>query len=889
MTFSRTALALGLSIPLALAASAQPAGDARPGADPPASGRLGDRVAPEFQRVLLDLDPARDDYSGTVHVDLTVREATDRFRVHAEEMELRGVSLETAAGEPVEVSHRAATAGSVEIVAAALLAPGAYSLEIAFANEYGTRATGLYKSVFQGDPYLFTQFQAVDAREAFPVWDEPGFKIPWQLVLTVPEGLLAVSNAPELARTTADGRTTVTFARTQPLPSYLLAIAVGPLETVEIPGLEVPARVVVPKGQTGLAGAAVESTPPILRALEAWFGTPYPYAKLDLIAVPDFWPGAMENAGAITFADDVLLVDPEAASLGDLRSLTRTNAHELAHMWFGDLVTMEWWDDLWLNESFADWMAEKIADELYPAYQVDTFMLRGVQDIFAVDARTSTRAIRQPVARAEDALENVGLAYAKGRAVLGMVEAWLGPETFRRGVQRYLARNAGGNARGEDLWRALSEASGEDVESVLRGFLDQPGFPLVRAELHPGGEVTLSQSRFLHAGVEAPAQLWKVPVTLAWEDAEGVHARTVLLVEPSVRLDLTAGAGEVQWLVPDSDARGYYRWQLPADRLLALAERADEALDPRERIAFLGNAGSLLDAGAIGGDDYLRVLRAFADDPDPEVLAGLLDALEKVEGAFVPEELGEPFAVWVRQTLGPALDRIGRTPRPAEPEAAALLRPDLLAWLGARGRDPEVLAWARSAARDVLAARGSVDPALAGVALRLAAIDGDQELFAAYRRAFEAPRVPDDRGRYLAALASFTDERLRRQTLDYTLTGPVRPDEMGTVPFILSNASGGADLVLDWLDENWEAFTGKMVPDFVRFLAYLGGGCSSERLAEARQILTGAGREAEGIEVTLGRVAEQVEGCVALREREGDEVAAYLESLGHGAAAGSSR
>jgi len=880
MTLVRTVLALALSVPLAVPAPGQPASEA------PSPYRLGERVTPEFQRVLLDLDPARDDYSGTVHVDLTVRQATDRFRFHAEEMEIRAVALETAAGEPVEVRHAPAAAASIEVAAAAPLAPGAYSLRIDFANEYGTRATGLYKSVFEGEPYLFTQFQSVDAREAFPAWDEPGFKIPFQLVLTVPEGAVAVTNTPETARTTAGGRSTIAFARTPPLPSYLLAIAVGPLETVEIPGLEVPARVVVPKGQTGLTGAAVDSTPPILRALEAWFGTPYPYAKLDLIAVPDFWPGAMENAGAITFADDVLLIDPEAATVDALRSLARANAHELAHMWFGDLVTMAWWDDMWLNESFADWMAERIADELYPAYQIDTHLLRGVQDILALDARTSTRAIRQPVARAEEAMENVGLAYAKGRAVLGMVEAWLGPETFRRGVNRYLARHAGGNARGEDLWRALSEVSGEDVEGVLRGFLDQSGFPLVRAELHGGGEVTLSQSRFLHAGVEAPAQRWRVPVTLRWADAEGVHSRSVLLDERSARLDLTAGEGDVEWLLPDADARGYYRWRLPTERLLALAERADEVLTPRERIAFLGNAGSLLDAGAIGGADYLRVLRASADDPDPEVVAGLLDGLEKVEGAFVPADVEEPFAAWVRHTLGPALERIGREPRPGEPEAVSLLRPDLLTWLGAEGRDPEVLAWARSAARALLADRAAVDPALAGAALRLAALEGDDELFAAYRRGFEAPRVPDDRGRFLTALASFGDEPLRRRALDYTLSGPLRPDEMGTIPFVLSGGDDGPELVLDWLGENWAAFTGKMVPDFVRFLAFLGSGCSRERMAETRELLTGAGREIPGVEVTLGRVAEQVEGCLALRQREGDEVAAYLRSLGRGAAGG---
>ena len=280
----------------------------------------------------------------------------------------------------------------------------------------------------------------------------------------------------------ADGRRTVAFARTKPLPSYLLALATGPLETVPIPGMSVPGRVVTVKGASGLAGEAVRTTPPLLAALERYFGRPYPYEKLDLIAVPEFWPGAMENPGAITFRDTILLLDARGASAAQREAHVTINAHELAHMWFGDLVTMEWWDDLWLNESFASWMGDKAAEEAFPELRTAVSDVATLQGAMVTDARLSTRAIRQPVSALDNLLQAADtLAYQKGEAVLGMVEAWVGPEAFRKGVLDYLAAHEWKNASAADLWRALGKAAGKDVGGVLATFLDQPGIPLVEA------------------------------------------------------------------------------------------------------------------------------------------------------------------------------------------------------------------------------------------------------------------------------------------------------------------------------------------------------------------------------------------------------------------------
>jgi alanyl aminopeptidase len=632
--------------------------------------------------------------------------------------------------------------------------------------------------------------------------------------------------------------------------------------------------VLAPKGLGGLAGEAAALTPPLLAALEDYFGRRYPYEKLDLIAVPEYWPGAMENPGLITFADDILLHQPGAVSAGQRRHLARVNAHEIAHMWFGDLVTMQWWDDLWLNESFADWMGNKVTDQLFPELETDLSMLRGVQGILGVDARPTTPAIRQPIVHPEESMGNVGLAYAKGRAVLGMVEQWLGEEAFRRAVRTYVDRHADGNTVAADLWRALAEASGEDVAAVLASFVDQPGYPLLTVTPEEGS-VRVEQRRFLNHGVEAPAQRWRVPVVLKYARGGEVETRRLLLDAESARVDLGGG---VDWVMPNAGAQGYYRWQVPEAMLLELAAAAPAALDPEERIELLGDTAALLDAGAVGGGTYLEVLGAFADDPHPDVVSALVANLSKVEGAFVPDELRGPFARYVRRTLGPALARFGMEPRPGEPEAVALFRPQLLGWLGGPGDDPEVLAYATRLADAYVADPASVDPALAGVALGLAARKGDQARFDTYRRHFEASTAPNQREHYLEALGAFEEPAVQDKALAYVLEGPVRPTELFTIPGGVGSTPGGDERMFDWIVGHYEALTSRMPKEFIAFMPFIASGCSAERLARAREFFARPENRVEGTEVQLAKVAQQVGDCVELRRREGESVAAFLRA-----------
>ncbi len=450
----------------------------------------------------------------------------------------------------------------------------------------------------------------------------------------------------------------------------------------------------------------------------------------------------------------------------------------------------------------------------------------------------------------------------------------MGEETFRRGVRAYLEAHAEGNAVAADLWSALGEASGRDVAAVLSGFLDQPGYPLIRVERDGPGAVTLAQRRFLNAGVAAPDLAWRVPVVLKWSDGRTVHTTPVLLATARRRVEL---GPRVEWVHPDADARGYYRWELPEADLRELARQADDRLSVRERIALLGDARSLLDAGELHGDAYLDLVADFAGDADPAVIDAALAALANVESAFVTDALRDAFAAWVRRTLGPTLERFGASPRPGEPQAVALLRPRLLGWLGGAGRDPGLRAEAARAARRYLDDPSAVDPSLVAVTLTLAARGGDGELFDTFRRRFEAAEIPADRGRFLAALGAFDSPGLEDRALAYALAGPLRPNELFTIARGMGDTEAGAERVYAWATAHFADLTARIPPDFVAFMPFLASGCSAPRLEAARHFFAAPEHRVPGTEEQLARVGEQVTDCVALRRREGPAVAAYLE------------
>lgn len=838
--------------------------------------RLGRDVVPTFQAVRLELDARKADYTGSVRIELRVHRPVPAFRFHAKEMTFTRLDLRGPAG-PVSVTHAPVEDGGIRVTAPRPLAPGVYTLEVDFTNNIDTRSHSLFKVQTGGNAYTFTQFEPDAAREAFPCWDEPDFKIPFEVTLVVPHEHQAFSNTP-VERETASGSTkTLVFRQTKPIPSYLVALATGPFETVPVPGMTVPGRVITPRGQANLAAEAAAKTPPILAALERYFGRPYPYEKLDLIAVPGFG-GAMENVGLVTFNDSLLLLDSARATAAQRASLAAVMAHELAHMWFGNLVTMRWWDDVWLNESFASWMGAKIANEVFPQYEVDVGEVPDAHFAMRTDARLATRAVRQPVYAGENLMLSFDeIAYPKGERVLRMFERWIGPERFRRGVIAYLQSHEWRNATAADLFRALSQASGRDVGRAMSTFLDQPGVPLVTAHTLPAGRLRLQQRRFLNYGTQAPGPArWEIPITIKLPAGSETATQNIFLTTPATTVRLNVATPPV-WVHPNAFDDGYYRWKVPIEMLDAMARDSSTALEVRERIGFIENLSALLDAGALEGRDYLKTLSLFADDPDPGVIAALLGALNKVRVAFVPQP-DATFAQFVQTTLAPAVARWGWRKTAGEPETVSLLRPKLMGWLAEHGNDENVQWQAQELARAYLADASSVDPALAAVALRLAAMRGNAALFETYRQRFEAAKVPADRDRFLGALAGFRDPELIEKALEYAIEGPLRPTEIFTIPFGVGLSERWEDRRFEWLVANYDKVTAKVPPYTRARLPSLAGGCSPERLARARKFFAEPAHQAPGLEKQLAKVAESVSDCAKLRERERGAVEAYLRS-----------
>lgn len=840
--------------------------------------RLDPVASPTFQSVELTLDPGQSRYTGSTRIEMTLHEATDRFQIHAFEMELDRIEIEGEPGRFALVAE-AGEEALQNLTAPQTLPAGDYVLELDFNNDYDVRATSLYKVSTEGEDYLYTQFEATDARGAFPCFDEPQYKIEWQVALTVPSGDAALSNTPVEETSTTDGMERTLFMRTKPMPSYLVALAVGPFDFVEVPGTSIPTRIVTPKGKAEQASEAVKCVPPVLAGLEAYFGRPYPYRKLDLVAVPEFVAGAMENAGLITYRDTALLLDPVNSTPGQRRYLAYVNAHEIAHQWYGNLVTMQWWDDLWLNESFATWMGNKIVDEAFPEYEVGVSGIREIEAAKDSDTNSATEAIRAPVmSNAVFESMDASITYAKGEAVLAMFENFVGEENFREGVRNYINDHAWGSTNAGDLLDELTKSTGVDFRTAMGTFLDQPGVPDVGVTVLGDGKVELKQSRFSYLGQEHPDPTpWQIPVVLKYSDGHQVREHRVLLTDTEAVIELPDGTNPA-WIHPNSEEMGYYRWDVGPEKLMEMIRISADTFSPRERVALVSQVSAQLRAGRINGGTYLAMTTILMQDPHPEVLRTALGNLGEVRQAFVTPELMPAFRSWVRDSVGPAIDRYGLKKGPNEDEAVSLLRPSLITWMGGWGEDPEVRRFAREVTDRYLADRNSTDASITGACMNVAAIEGDWKLYNAYKKGFEHATLPAERSRFLGALGQFTDWSMQEAALDFALSGDLRPQELFTIPRgVATNSWDQPSRMWDWFVANFDRIVELMPPQFKTYMPFFASGCEEERLVAAREFFAVKEHQAPGQDKMLARVEEGVVDCADLRRREGPTVAEFLQ------------
>ena len=762
----------------------------------PSTFRLPADVRPTEYDLQLEPDLEAGRFRGEVRIALRLERPRASVTLHAADLRIERAAAYVPGGTIAARAHLQPADETVTLRFARPLPAGEATLVVAFAGALNQHLRGLYAASADGRRYAFTQCEAADARRVLPCFDEPSFKARFRVAVTVRDGETVVSNSPaELEEPTAGGRI-VRFAPTPPLSTYLLALAVGPLEssTMRMTG-GTPIRVWHVPGKGRLTEFGLEAAAEALRRLEDYFGIPYPYGKLDLVAVPDFEAGAMENAGAVFFRETLLLLDPATASLDERKHAAEVIAHELAHMWYGDLVTMAWWDDLWLNEAFATWMAYRVVDDWRPEWRMWQAFEHDRARALALDALANTHPIYVEVRSVAQATENFdAITYEKGAAVVRMIEQYLGPEVFRDGVRLYMRRHREGNAVAADLWRALEEASGKAVARVAQAWIGRAGFPLVTlgpARGADGAVLRVRQERFF-ADPRAPAARrrarWPLPLVVKCRGPAGATTARFLVERAAQAVDLPGGAAPA-WYFANADAGGFYRvLHDPADRAALLAQLA-EALTPVERLALAGDQWALVRADRAPIEAFLDVADALGEETDHDVLDGIAGALGLIDDQIVEpgSAIQARLRAWIARRFGPPLERLGWKAAVGEDDATRLRRAALVRIVGGVAEAPAVMAAARQRLDTYLADRASLEPNLADPVVALAARGGDDALYDRYRAAVAAAPTPQERRRFLLNLSSFRTPGTRRRTLAALLTPEIPTQD---VAFVLMRLFG---------------------------------------------------------------------------------------------------
>ncbi|WP_440056626.1 M1 family metallopeptidase (plasmid) [Pseudoalteromonas sp. T1lg65] len=833
--------------------------------------RLAKVAKPTEHHVKLNLDPSKERFDGQSIIHLEVLKPTKTIEINGLDYAIEFAKL--VGEQSCDLANEMLKTGKVILSCEQTLAPGKYKLTVDFNAPYNRQSVGLYKTVDRGTPYLFTQFQMSDARRAFPVFDEPEYKIPFQLTITAPDSQKVFANTQVIKTEKSNGNTTHYFEKTLPLPSYLIAMSVGPFEVSPVSGMSVPGNVITPEGKSSVSASSIKETPKILKALEDYFDLPYVYSKLDQVAVPEFPFGAMENAGLVTYREDILLIDPEASSRNKKVYHVNVIAHELAHQWYGNLVTMKWWNDLWLNEAFATWMAAKITKQLYP--ELETHLDLPQNKAMYTDAKVSTLPVRRTINTEADIMNGLRLAYDKGSAVLNMVENWLGEDVFRQGMRNYIRKYSYKNAEAADLWRELGAVSGKDVESVLSSFMSQSSFPLLTVNSQ-GKNLTISQQRFIIEGQTAPEQSWHVPMTIKYGRGDKVVTKSILLSNKSksIKLDF-----EPEWIYPDADTLGYYRWKLDSQSLAALLDNAPKVLNVRERLNLLAGTTELMDAGKINAKEMMTIMARFVDDANPVVAKKALATLVAQKKSFEDDSNKALWKKLFTTYVEPAYKQYGLTAKAGEPAAISELRTTLLWVLAIETDNAEIIKHASEQAKIYLKEPSKVDPFLASMFVSIAAYYGDADLLAKYQSTFEATKNPAQRTALLSAMGLFGGD-LQKQVADYLLSDKITASDTRYIVGGFGQDEERRALFRKWLLENMDAVLTKLPPFLQPMLPGLYfTQCEKAELNTMKSIFAEKAKEVDGMSVTIDKVEESVTTCLNLKNRELASVNEFLKQL----------
>jgi len=853
----------------------------------------GDVIPLEY-RLDMRMDPDADAFTGTVEIDVNIVKPTRKVWLHGKAMQVDRAEFtqngEITALEFNSVPLSEAPSGIAFLQADGIIPAGKATLSMDYETPFNRSLYSAYKTERGDDAYIVTQFEPIGAREAFPGFDEPRFKVPFTISITSPAEDFVYANTPETSSEVMDdGWVKHEFARTRPLPTYLIAFGAGPYDVVDFDPLpatevrdrEIELRGIAARGEGRKMAYSLENTAGILEAIENYFGIPYPYEKLDLIAAPEYAFGAMENPGAIVYREYLLLMD-DNAPLRQKRSYAGTHSHELAHQWFGNLVTPVWWGDIWLNEAFATWMGNKGTSIWQPEGNFDRRTLNAALGAMNIDALSSTRKIREPLHRSENVMDQFdSITYRKGGGVLSMFESYIGEENFQKGVRLHMDRFADDVATADDFFQSLADgAENPAIVSALKSFVDQPGLPLVSADIQcskAGTEVSLRQSRYAPLGSKITQdQTWEIPVCMAYADQDGERAKQcTLLKDESAKLQLDADLCSA-WATLNADGAGYYRFALPGENWKTLLQNLDK-LTTKELLTVQDSLDAAFSAGTISAEVYIAGMRAFAASSEFDVASNAGRNL-----VWFHKNLGEEtrggLAELTRDMYGARYADIAGT----DSIQGDLLAPTLASRLINYGQD--------SALAADFAARGIVylgldeeadKKAVAQNLLRLALA----EAFKARGEAAYGPLLDlvqngssFERSAALGALSSAPTpelaERLRAEALNET--GALTGRQASSLIYELIESRQHQGSTWSWLKANFKDFVESRIPDVRvgRVPGYAGSFCSLELRDDAKAFFKENAALIPGYERSLAQNMEAIELCAALKSATQDELTA---------------
>jgi aminopeptidase N len=845
--------------------------------------RLPHIADPESYKLSFAPDFSNNTFAGVETIQVRVLQSTPEIVLNAAGIDFQSVTIASSAGDQVARVSLDKEKQMAHLAVDKPLSQGPATIQIRYAGKLNDELRGFYIGKDdQGRKYAATQLEDTDARRAFPSFDEPNYKATFDVTVIADKDMTVISNGKVVSDAPGPGdlKHTVHFSTSPKMSSYLVAVIVGNFEYIEGESDGIPIRVWTSPGKKELGRFALAAAEFNLSYYDRYFGIKYPYGKLDLVGLADFSAGAMENTGCITFREILLLLDEKHTAIDLKKTVASVIAHEMAHQWFGDLVTMQWWDNKWLNEGFATWMSSKPVAAWKPEWNVQLDEVSDTVYSLGQDSLVNTHPIHQPADTPAQILElDDAITYTKTAAVLRMLESYVGADSFRAGVDLYLKQHSYANATAFDFWNAQTQVSKKPIDKIMPTWTEQAGQPLVTVKTQCSGNsetVALEQQRYFYDRAKlnaGSADLWQIPVCMKVGSTTSATEKCELITKKQASLTLQECS---PWVYANAKAKGFYRSAYSSEAIRSIAKVAESALTPAERMMLLSDvwASVRVDREPIG--DYLVLAEGLQADRSSAVLGEIINQLSYISDYLVSDADREAFDLWVRQLLDPVARDVGWEAKPGETEDQAGLRARLMTALGEVARDPQVQALARKLTDQYLADPSSVDHEIAAIALRIAALNGDQALYDRITADLKAAKTPEAYFTDISALRHFSDPKLVEKTLEFAISPQMRSQD---APYLISGVMRDpATEKQAWVfvQAHWGsienlggAFAGGII------VQGTGSFCDPVMRDEVQAFFTS--HPAPAAERSLKQSIEQINYCVDMKTHQGPQLASWLQ------------